>query len=198
MTIKTYAFKTSPYPVIVNINNCCSWEQQHLMGELIRSTFGRLLLYPGELVADIDGNTYLPSPAQLKYRIIVRSRRGNDDGDDYDDGGNGRLGLGGRAGAGGSGHEAEGGGDSLLTDPEVSGGRGGSSLEDPLRPLDKNSVNPFLSELVYLSSSRPQIPASSGTPCDTSGEVNETRCLRCMQNDRKQAEFIAYTRGHLW
>ncbi|CAF1253887.1 unnamed protein product [Rotaria sp. Silwood1] len=71
LAIKTEAFTTSPYPLFFNIENHCSYEQQGVMARLLKNTFkDHLLSKP--LVDDYEK---LPSPEELKYKVIIRSRR---------------------------------------------------------------------------------------------------------------------------
>ncbi|XP_078392571.1 1-phosphatidylinositol 4,5-bisphosphate phosphodiesterase delta-1a isoform X1 [Cetorhinus maximus] len=73
-TIKQYAFKASPYPVILSLENHCSIEQQIVMAEHMRNIFGDMLL-----TSTIDGKvpTNFPSPEQLKGKILVKGKRLN-------------------------------------------------------------------------------------------------------------------------
>ncbi|CAF3574069.1 unnamed protein product, partial [Rotaria sp. Silwood1] len=54
--MKPNLFKASPYPVILNIENHCSPEQQIQMARILKAYLG-----------------VLPSPEDLKYRVLVRS-----------------------------------------------------------------------------------------------------------------------------
>uniref|UniRef100_A0A8C0GBJ0 Phosphoinositide phospholipase C n=1 Tax=Chelonoidis abingdonii TaxID=106734 RepID=A0A8C0GBJ0_CHEAB len=56
--IKNYAFKTSPYPVIISLENHCSLEQQKMMAQHMKTILGDMLL-----VMPVDGNiSDFPSP----------------------------------------------------------------------------------------------------------------------------------------
>jgi len=69
--IEKHAFKKSSYPIILSIENHCSVEQQVRMAEHLRDVFkDKLLLEP--LPEDI---TVLPSPEQLKGRVIVKAKK---------------------------------------------------------------------------------------------------------------------------
>ncbi|CAF4511274.1 unnamed protein product [Rotaria sp. Silwood1] len=65
-------FKTSPYPVILNIENHCSIEQQKEMARILRRILGNRLVT--ERLPHKD-SAVLPSPEDLKYKVLVRSRK---------------------------------------------------------------------------------------------------------------------------
>ena len=69
--IKMCAFKKSKYPVIVSIENHCSLEQQVRMAKHLKDVFeDKLLLEPLP-----EDSTVLPSPEQLKGRVIVKAKK---------------------------------------------------------------------------------------------------------------------------
>ncbi|CAF3993528.1 unnamed protein product [Rotaria sp. Silwood2] len=65
-------FKTSPYPVILNIENHCSIEQQKEMARILREILGDRLVTERLLN---ENSTTLPSPEDLKYKVLIRSRK---------------------------------------------------------------------------------------------------------------------------
>ncbi|XP_036397583.1 1-phosphatidylinositol 4,5-bisphosphate phosphodiesterase delta-3-A-like isoform X2 [Megalops cyprinoides] len=71
-TIAEYAFKASPYPLILSLENHCSVEQQAVMAQHLHTILGdKLLTKPlnGQLLKT------LPSPEELKWRILVKGKR---------------------------------------------------------------------------------------------------------------------------
>lgn len=68
--INQYAFKTSPYPVILSLENHCSLPQQEIMADVIKQVFGDSLAMP---VTHPSG--FLPSPEDLKFKIIIKGKR---------------------------------------------------------------------------------------------------------------------------
>ncbi|KAM8947136.1 1-phosphatidylinositol 4,5-bisphosphate phosphodiesterase gamma-2 [Pelodytes ibericus] len=69
--IRDHAFVTSEYPVILSIEEHCCVEQQRYMARVFKEVFGDLLLSrPIEASAD-----QLPSPTQLKERIIIKHKK---------------------------------------------------------------------------------------------------------------------------
>ncbi|XP_076153702.1 1-phosphatidylinositol 4,5-bisphosphate phosphodiesterase delta-3-A-like isoform X2 [Alosa pseudoharengus] len=71
-TIAQYAFKASPYPLILSLEVHCSLEQQAVMARHLRSILGRRLLT--RPLGDQDLHS-LPSPEDLKGRILVKGKK---------------------------------------------------------------------------------------------------------------------------
>lgn len=70
-TIKKYAFITSPFPVIVSLEVHCSLPNQKRIIELAKEILGEsLLTQPLE-----EESTILPSPLQLKYKILLKVKK---------------------------------------------------------------------------------------------------------------------------
>jgi len=65
--INKYAFVTSPYPVIISAETHCSLEQQEMLAAIMKEEFGSQLV-----TEPLDGVTGLPSPDQLKHRILLK------------------------------------------------------------------------------------------------------------------------------
>lgn len=72
-TIKEHAFVVSPYPVIISIENHCSIKQQKVMAKYFWRIFGKML-FTGTTAEESGDGRELPSPEQLKYRIILKGR----------------------------------------------------------------------------------------------------------------------------
>ncbi|KAJ7997753.1 hypothetical protein DPEC_G00215400 [Dallia pectoralis] len=69
--INDHAFVTSEYPVVLSIEEHCCVEQQRQMARIFRDVFqDKLLTEPVELMAE-----QLPSPAQLKGKIILKHKK---------------------------------------------------------------------------------------------------------------------------
>ncbi|XP_053305358.1 1-phosphatidylinositol 4,5-bisphosphate phosphodiesterase gamma-2 [Spea bombifrons] len=79
--IRDHAFVTSEYPVILSIEEHCSVEQQRYMAKVFKEVLGDLLLTrPVEASAD-----HLPSPTQLKEKIIIKHKKLGDSTNNSDD-----------------------------------------------------------------------------------------------------------------
>lgn len=72
IAIRDYAFFASDYPVILSLENHCCIEQQKRMAEIMKMCFGASIAMP------LDPRTYdkihLPSPKQLKKKIIIKGK----------------------------------------------------------------------------------------------------------------------------
>ncbi|XP_027706197.1 1-phosphatidylinositol 4,5-bisphosphate phosphodiesterase gamma-2 isoform X2 [Vombatus ursinus] len=69
--IRDHAFVSSQFPVILSIEEHCCVEQQRHMARVFKEVFGDLLLTkPTEASAD-----QLPSPAQLKEKIVIKHKK---------------------------------------------------------------------------------------------------------------------------
>uniref|UniRef100_A0A671VCM9 Phosphoinositide phospholipase C n=1 Tax=Sparus aurata TaxID=8175 RepID=A0A671VCM9_SPAAU len=71
-TINEYAFKASPYPLILSLENHCSVEQQTVMARHLRSILGEKLLT--KPLKDVDPHK-LPSPEDLQFKILVKGKK---------------------------------------------------------------------------------------------------------------------------
>lgn len=79
--IAKYAFIASPYPVILSIEVHCDQLQQDRLAEILKSTLGKALVDSpmyGEKLVEEHANCpvveSLPSPEELKYRILVKAK----------------------------------------------------------------------------------------------------------------------------
>ena len=74
--IKPYSFIASPYPVILSIENHCNPQQQDRMAEHMTNILGGMLYTePVDITTD-----KLPSPEQLKYKILLKAKKIKDEG----------------------------------------------------------------------------------------------------------------------
>uniref|UniRef100_A0A1A7WC91 Phosphoinositide phospholipase C n=1 Tax=Iconisemion striatum TaxID=60296 RepID=A0A1A7WC91_9TELE len=71
-TISQYAFKASPYPLILSLENHCSVEQQAVMAKYLCTILGKKLLTKplSDLLLE-----ELPSPEELKGCILVKGKK---------------------------------------------------------------------------------------------------------------------------
>ncbi|XP_071517355.1 1-phosphatidylinositol 4,5-bisphosphate phosphodiesterase epsilon-1-like isoform X2 [Panulirus ornatus] len=74
-TINRSAFVTSPYPVILSIENHCSVIQQTRMAQIFMQVFGEKLVTKFLFESDFSEDVHLPSPSQLKFRILIKNKK---------------------------------------------------------------------------------------------------------------------------
>lgn len=73
--INRSAFVASPYPVILSIENHCSLQQQARMAHIFMTTFGEKLINKFLFDTDYSDEPVLPSPNQLKNRILIKNKK---------------------------------------------------------------------------------------------------------------------------
>lgn len=75
--INESAFVTSPYPVILSIENRCSLMQQARMAQIFVKVFGDKLITKYMFDTDFYEDPLLPTPSQLKYKILIKNKKIN-------------------------------------------------------------------------------------------------------------------------
>lgn len=75
--INESAFVKSPYPVILSIENRCSLIQQTRMAHIFVKVFGDKLVTRYMFDSDFNEDPLLPSPNQLKYKILIKNKKIN-------------------------------------------------------------------------------------------------------------------------
>ncbi|KAK6191656.1 hypothetical protein SNE40_003288 [Patella caerulea] len=68
--VKLHAFKASPYPVILSLENHCSLHQQKVLASHLKNILGDLLWSPEGSYLKV-----MPSPEDLKHKIIIKGKR---------------------------------------------------------------------------------------------------------------------------
>uniref|UniRef100_T1IQR7 Phosphoinositide phospholipase C n=1 Tax=Strigamia maritima TaxID=126957 RepID=T1IQR7_STRMM len=73
--INKSAFVTSPYPIILSVENHCSVQQQARMAHIFLSVFGEKLVSRYLFESDFSDNPQLPSPNQLRNRVLIKNKK---------------------------------------------------------------------------------------------------------------------------
>ncbi|KAL5008396.1 hypothetical protein ScPMuIL_013977 [Solemya velum] len=73
--IKETAFVTSQYPVILSFENHCSKLQQYKMAKYCEDVLGEFLLKRPLDTVPLEATVPLPSPNQLKKKILIKNKR---------------------------------------------------------------------------------------------------------------------------
>ncbi|KAJ8935902.1 hypothetical protein NQ318_016235 [Aromia moschata] len=74
-TIDKNAFVSSPYPVILSIENHCSLQQQTRMAHIFQRIFAEKLVTNFLFEADYSEEPTLPSPEQLRNKILIKNKK---------------------------------------------------------------------------------------------------------------------------
>ncbi|KAM6898546.1 1-phosphatidylinositol 4,5-bisphosphate phosphodiesterase epsilon-1 isoform 2-T2 [Lycodopsis pacificus] len=69
------AFVNSDMPVILSIENHCSLPQQRTMAEIFKTVFGERLVTRFLFESDFSDDPHLPSPLQLRGRILLKNKK---------------------------------------------------------------------------------------------------------------------------
>uniref|UniRef100_A0A8C4RUG4 Phosphoinositide phospholipase C n=1 Tax=Erpetoichthys calabaricus TaxID=27687 RepID=A0A8C4RUG4_ERPCA len=69
------AFINSDLPVILSIENHCSLPQQRKMAEIFKNVFGEKLVTKFLFESDFSDDPLLPSPLQLKGKILLKNKK---------------------------------------------------------------------------------------------------------------------------
>ncbi|GIZ01631.1 1-phosphatidylinositol 4,5-bisphosphate phosphodiesterase beta-4 [Caerostris extrusa] len=75
MAIRDCAFVTSDYPIILSFENHCSKKQQYKLAKYCDDCLGDMLLREPIPGYPIETNVPLPSPNDLKRKIIIKNKR---------------------------------------------------------------------------------------------------------------------------
>ncbi|CAF3653024.1 unnamed protein product [Rotaria sordida] len=73
--IRECAFKVSPYPIILSLENHCSPRAQAKMAQYLVDVFGDSLITQPLKTHPIEENCPLPSPNDLKYKVLIKNKK---------------------------------------------------------------------------------------------------------------------------
>ncbi|XP_069373582.1 1-phosphatidylinositol 4,5-bisphosphate phosphodiesterase epsilon-1 isoform X1 [Paralichthys olivaceus] len=73
--INRTAFVNSNMPVVLSIENHCSLPQQRKMAEIFKTVFGERLVTRFLFESDFSDDPHLPSPLQLRGRILLKNKK---------------------------------------------------------------------------------------------------------------------------
>lgn len=81
--IYEYGFVNSPYPIVLSIENHCSYEQQKTLAKIMVDVLKETLALPMKNIE--PGTTLLPSPKDLMRRVLIKGKRASDVAEDDED-----------------------------------------------------------------------------------------------------------------
>ncbi|KAM4525851.1 1-phosphatidylinositol 4,5-bisphosphate phosphodiesterase delta-3-A-like isoform 2-T2 [Fundulus diaphanus] len=157
-TIEEYAFKASPYPLILSLENHCSVEQQTVMARHLKFILGdKLLLKP---LSELESSS-LPYPEDLKGKILVKGKKE-------------RMVEGGLSGSS----------DLDSSEEEGSVGKSSAMKEDKKAQAGVSKLSPELSELVVYTRSVPfkSFDYAAKNPPTEMSSFSESEALRLIKD----------------
>ena len=186
--IAEYGFVTSPYPVVLSIENHCCLDQQKILAKIMTEIFKDKLAMP---LKNADGSptAVLPSPMELKYKVLIKGKRLT-----------------------GSTKEEEEEEEEEEEDDEepVSGKivKEKSGLSEEAAAADKSSkkkkvnlkTHPDLSGITYLGTGKVKAftPEVSGAiPADMMASYGESKTYKNVKNPDKVEGWIEHNKAHL-
>ena len=179
--INEYGFVTSPYPVVLSIENHCSYEQQGIMAKMMKEILQDKLALPMEETE----NRNIPSPKELMYKVLIKGKRAkesdllvDDDEDDDDD------------------DEKEGQSGKTPSPKRENTMKRVMSSKKTMKP--KN--HPDLSAITYLGTGKvkdftPEI--SNSIPCDMMASYAEGKVNKHVKSEEKTNGWIEHNKNHL-
>ena len=177
--INEYGFATSPYPIILSIEQHCSLEQQKVQVDIMKDTFKEKLAT--RMTNSGEQGVALPSPEDLKYKILVKGKREDDDGDgDEED----------------EGEEEDDGAAAPSENAPAVAKDTSSKKKDRSK---KTKVHPEMTEITYLGTGKvKKFDADTlRLPCDMMCSYSETTTLKNLQQEDKKEGWVLHNRGHL-
>ena len=169
--IRDYGFKSSPFPIVLSIENHCSYQQQQSLAAIMRNELGGALVLPMSFP-----NGLLPSPADLTHKVLVKGKRtkplaADDDADNSDsDGEDGK---------------------SSKSGPKAAIKRSKSKKQE--------EVHPELSAVVFLGTTKVHsFKDEIGIiPPDMMTSFSEKKMIKNVGDPSTVEEWIAYNNFHL-
>ncbi|XP_015234819.1 PREDICTED: 1-phosphatidylinositol 4,5-bisphosphate phosphodiesterase delta-3-A-like isoform X1 [Cyprinodon variegatus] len=154
-TINEYAFKASPYPLILSLENHCSVEQQTVMARHLKSILGdKLLLKP---LVGLPASS-LPFPEDLKGKVLIKGKKEKVE------------------------EDSSGSSDLDSSEDEASRGKASGKKEDKKPGVSK--LSPELSDLVVYTRSVPfkSFEDATKNPATEMSSFSESEALRLIKD----------------
>jgi phosphatidylinositol phospholipase C delta len=179
--ISDYAFVTSPYPVVLSIENHCCFEQQMVMAKIMTDILKEKLAPP------IAQGKELPSLNELKHKILIKGKRleasktieePDVDDDDEDE-------------------EEE-----LADSKKQQSGKAvdAKKEKDKKSSASSKKVHPDLSAITYLGTGKVKnfLPETSAAiPCDMMASYGELKVPKLMKTSDATNSWIMHNKRHL-
>lgn len=163
-------------PVVLSLENHCSWDQQKMMADIIKHELGVMVQRPGMGVKD----GHLPTLSELKRKIVIKGKMSASETEESDD-------------------------DEPVSATElalVAQGEGeaaalGATAEAKAKKRTPGT-HPDLSGLIFLGTAPPKnFSESSSVPCDVMSSYSETKVDKLVRNESTVAAWVAHNAVHM-
>jgi LysM repeat protein len=206
--LKQHAFKTSPYPVILSIENHCCLQQQQTLATIMKTEFGDMLGWPSP--NNGKPGAVLPSPEMLRNKILVKGKRlGAPDVDDDEEEEDEKEDEG--TGTGASAATAATSPTEQTQSPQPNSKRMSSKSgdavgdekgegKDKAKSEKKHSTHPDLSDITYLGPVKVHDFDEAGNPqipCDSMCSFSEGKTFKTLKNADTVQGWIKHNEKHL-
>lgn len=185
--IYEYGFTTSPYPVVLSVENHCSMEQQKVMSQIMIEGLKETLCMPMRGTV----SKTLPSPKDLMRKVLIKGKRlheqrqeeEDDKADEDDEDDDPRASM-----------------DAAAVAATAGGAGGDAAAAIPKKKKVSVKVHPDLSAITYLGTGKVKAftpDTSAAIPCDMMASYGETKVIKTMKNPTKVDGWIEHNKNHL-
>ena len=162
-------------PVILSIENHCSWDQQKMMADIIKHELGVMVQRPGTGVR--DGR--LPTLSELKRKIILKGKMSPSETEESDDD-----------------EPVDPTELALATQGEEAAALGAAVAVKANKRTP--GTHPDLSGLIFLgTASAKDLSQSSYVPCDVMSSYSESKVQKLVRNESTVAAWVAHNAVHM-
>ncbi len=186
--IAEYGFVNSQYPIVLSIENHCSFEQQKTLAKIMCDVFKDSLAMP---LKSSDTPSVLPSPKNLQKRVLIKGKRASDlveedDDEDEDDDDDDET--------------AESDSRKSKNEPFPKRAAAGAEAAAPKKAKTSSKIHPDLSAITYLGTGKVKsfsAEVSRAVPCDMMCSYSEGTTTKYMRDEAKVAGWIEHNKSHL-
>lgn len=163
--------EVNEFPVILSIENHCSWEQQKMMADILKHELGVMIQRSGMGIK--DGR--LPILSDLKRKILIKGKQSASETEESDD------------------DEAP---STALVTQDKDAALG--TAEKPRKKTKSPGTHPDLSGLIFLGTAPSKdFSESSSVPCDIMSSFSESKVEKITRNESSVAAWINHNMVHM-
>lgn len=175
--IKEHAFAANKFgdinetPVVLSIENHCSWDQQKMMADILKHELGVMIHRPG--IGIKDGR--LPLLSDLKRKIIIKGKQSPSETEISDDD------------------------EHVETDITTQDSDAALGSETPKKEIKRSpGTHPDLSGLIFLGTeSVRDFSESNSVACDIMSSYSESKVEKLIKNDGTLASWVNHNMVHM-